>query len=585
MFGNTSLALLLALAVCYNKSVGEIRVSLKIFGVKVMGAFYRITRFALILVMMIAILGAFPVNASETVRPEVRALWVDAFNPGFKTPAQVDKLIKDSLDANINTLIVQVRRRGDSYYNNSIEPRTEDPELTPGFDVLQYLIEKAHANQIEVHAWLNTLVAWNSAIPPKDPNHEWNLHGDRSTAKETWVSYYRVFNDTDKKWSGKLHSSYYLDPGNPAVIDYTTAVYLNVVKNYDVDGIHLDYSRYAGTGWGYNPTSVARYNAQYGTTGLPEPDDPRWAQWRREQTANLMRKIYLKAIAIKPRLKVSSAVVTWGEGPVAEGDWEKSRTYTRVYQDWRSWLQEGIVDLVIPMNYYSEWNPDQQNWYNQWIEWEKDHQYGRQIVIGPGIFMQYIEQSLDQIRRAQEPSALGNTAVGVALYSYGASNLYSSNDFKETIASRGLIRHPYRFIPETNNWFFQLLSQGGGYQDPVSNQRIDTKPVFPTRAPIPEMPWKLNPVNGYLMGELSDTDGKVHDHLKVTVESVNAPDDLQIHREVYTDGSGWFGLAELPPGEYHISMDKEGFAGEIAGNVLIQPGRVSEVDFGQDKVD
>ena len=286
-----------------------------------MGIFNRFRKLVLLGLVMFLLLVNIPVKADDT-KPEIRALWVDAFRPGFKTPEQVDKLVEDALNANLNTLIVQVRRRGDAYYNKSIEPRTEDPELTPGFDALQYLIEKAHANRIEVHAWLNTLVAWNNEIPPQDPNHVWNLHGPKVKAEETWVSYYRVYNSAAKKWSGKLHSSFYLDPGNPQVVDYTTDIYLNVVKNYDVDGIHLDYSRYAGTGWGYNPTSVARYNARFGTSGLPEPDDPRWAAWRREQTANLMRKIYLKSIALKPNLKVSSAVITWGEGPVAEGDWE-----------------------------------------------------------------------------------------------------------------------------------------------------------------------------------------------------------------------------------------------------------------------
>lgn len=530
-------------------------------------------------VVILFLAGDLPVKAAATVRPEVRALWVDAFRPGFKTPEQVDKLIEDALNANLNTLIVQVRRRGDAYYNKSIEPRTEDPELAPGFDALQYIIEKAHANQIEVHAWLNTLVAWNNDLPPQDPNHVWNLHGPKVKAEETWVSYYRVYNNNTKKWSEKLYPSFYLDPGNPEVVDYTTAVYLNVVKNYDVDGIHLDYSRYAGTGWGYNPTSVARYNARFGTSGLPDPDDPRWAAWRREQTANLMRKIYLTAIALKPNLKVSSAVITWGEGPVTEGDWEKSRAYTQVYQDWRNWLEEGIIDLAIPMNYYHEWHPNQQTWYNQWIEWEKDHQYERQIVIGPGIFMQYIEQSLAQIRRALEPSSLGNKAAGVSLYAYGASNLYSSNDFKETVASRGYIRHPYRFIPETNDWFFQLLSQGGGYIDPVLNKHIETTPVFPERAPVPDMPWKSKPVKGFLMGQVSDPGGSVLDHLKVIVESVSLTEAQPIYREVFTDGSGWFGLAELPPGEYLVSIDQGNFIGATAQKVLIQPGRVSEVVF------
>ncbi|MGE5604321.1 MAG: family 10 glycosylhydrolase [Bacteroidota bacterium] len=183
-----------------------------------MGVFKRFINFALIGLVISICSGAFPIKADEIVKPEVRALWVDAFRPGFKTPEQVDKLVEDALYANLNTLIVQVRRRGDAYYNSSIEPRTEDPELALGFDALQYLIEKAHANRIEVHAWLNTLVAWNNDLPPQDPNHVWNLHGPKVKAEETWVSYYRVYNDNAKKWSEKLHSSFYLDPGNPEVV-------------------------------------------------------------------------------------------------------------------------------------------------------------------------------------------------------------------------------------------------------------------------------------------------------------------------------------------------------------------------------
>ena len=92
-------------------------------------------------------IGRFSHQADDwpEVQPEVRALWVDAFRDGAKTPAQIDQLIQDALTGNINTLIVQVRRRGDAYYNRSLEPRTEDPVLPPGFDALQYLIEKAHA--------------------------------------------------------------------------------------------------------------------------------------------------------------------------------------------------------------------------------------------------------------------------------------------------------------------------------------------------------------------------------------------------------------------------------------------------------
>jgi uncharacterized lipoprotein YddW (UPF0748 family) len=533
--------------------------------------------------LLFAFTGHLPIRAETSNRPEVRALWVDAFRDGIKTPAQVDQLIQDSLKANINTLIVQVRRRGDAYYNKSIEPRTEDPALQPGFDALQDLIEKAHAHNIEVHAWLNTLVAWNSPTPPHDPNHVWNLHGPNATGRNNWISYSRTYNKASKKWSDTLTSSYYLDPGHPDVVDYTVNVYLNVIKNYNVDGIHLDYSRYAAQAWGYNQTGVARFNARYGTTGMPDPDDPRWLAWRREQTANLIRKIYLNAIAIKPNIKVSSAVITWGDGPVNEEDWTTSRAYRDVCQDWQGWLQEGIIDMVIPMNYFPEWSTKHQLWYNRWIEWEKNHQFNRQIVIGPGALSQYIEDSLEQIRRAQAPSAQGNYAAGVCLFAYGASHLYSCDDFKEPGAGKGFPRQPYTFMPETNGWLYPLLSSEGGYTDPLTHAYIPTRPVFPSPAAIPDMPWKSKPTKGYLMGTVTDSAGNVYDHLKITVVALDPipaePNGKETTRETYTDGSSWFGLAELPPGNYRISIESSDRLGFKPITVSILAGMVNSVNL------
>src|SRR3954465_577706 len=88
--------------------------------------------------------GLVPVSAETLDPPELRAVWVDAFHDGFKTPQQVDDLVAWARRANVNALFVQVRRRGDAYYLKSFEPRTEDPDLTPGFDALQYLLDKAH---------------------------------------------------------------------------------------------------------------------------------------------------------------------------------------------------------------------------------------------------------------------------------------------------------------------------------------------------------------------------------------------------------------------------------------------------------
>src|SRR4029077_5547079 len=99
--------------------------------------------------------------------PEYRALWVDAFHDGIKSPAQVEKLVADAHRANINALIVQVRPRGASYFNIPDEPRATDIQGAADFDPLEYVIRLAHAAtpRIEVHAWLNTFfVGYTSTV-------------------------------------------------------------------------------------------------------------------------------------------------------------------------------------------------------------------------------------------------------------------------------------------------------------------------------------------------------------------------------------------------------------------------------------
>ena len=93
---------------------------------------------------------------------------------------------------------------------------------------------------------------------------------------------------------------YYLDPGNPGRGAVVVNQVVSVVKNYAVDGVHLDFIRYVGINWGYNPTSVTRFNARYNRTGTPASDDAQWSQWRRDQVTRVVRRIWLEATADQP---------------------------------------------------------------------------------------------------------------------------------------------------------------------------------------------------------------------------------------------------------------------------------------------
>jgi uncharacterized lipoprotein YddW (UPF0748 family) len=358
-----------------------------------------------------------PVSAETVDPPELRAVWVDAFHDGFKTPQQVDDLLAWARAANLNALFVQMRRRGDAYFSKSIEPRSEDPDFAPGFDALQYLIERAHSGPqpLQVHAWLATLPIWHVRdTPPLASNHPFNLRGLSAQSTDTWLMY----RDDGEAWAGTGASgTYYLDPGNPEVQSYTTEIYLNVLRNYDVDGIHLDQVRYFEGDplrWGYNPSSVARFNQQLGRDrgSQPTPTDPQWVAWRRDQVTALVRRIYLAAKRYKPNVAVTAAVVTWGRGPQSPNDWERQPPYAAVLQDWRAWLQEGILDYALPMDYYRE-STEQGAWFDAWTQWQIGNPGMRGVVFGLGNYLNTADGALAQLGRAR---TLGG--LGIALYSY-----------------------------------------------------------------------------------------------------------------------------------------------------------------------
>ena len=377
-----------------------------------------------------------PLVAADGPAPEFRGLWVDAYREGFKSPEQVDRLLLDARRANINALLVQVRKRGDALYLRSLEPRTEDPDLVPGFDPLAYLIERAHNDgpRVEIHAWVTTTTIWGSeGKKPADPRHAFNQHGAGAPGREDWLSR----REDGATWS----RGYFLDPGHPDAAKYTTDVMLNLVREYDLDGLHLDYIRYPeradGLSWGYNETAIAEFNQQTGRTGRPAGNDPAWTQWRRDRVTQLVRGIYQGALAIKPNVRISAAVIPWGDGPKTDADWQKTAAYSSVYQDWRSWLEEGIVDQVMPMNYFRE-SANQGAWFDRWVAWQRDHGYGRQVIPAVALYLNDPAESIAQIKRALTATSPNGTKVaGVALYSYAATQRSTAGDDTVTTRAQG----------------------------------------------------------------------------------------------------------------------------------------------------
>ncbi|MDQ6691951.1 MAG: family 10 glycosylhydrolase [Candidatus Dormibacteraeota bacterium] len=407
--------------------------------------------------------------------PEYRALWVDAFHEGFKNPRQVDQLISRAHRGHLNALFVQVRKQGDAYFRRGVEPMAEDIDLPQRpFDPLAYLIRRAHSANppLEVHAWLNTFYVSKSS-------EVYQVHGS------DWGN---------KTYAGDVGG--FLDPGVPAVRDYTHEVFMQVVRNYRIDGIHMDFVRYPDGGdWGYSQVAVDRFNHATGHTGKPKPDDHGWEQWRRDQVTTFVRELHEDIARTWPRVKLSGALIAYGKGPESDEEWRSSRTYTEVYQDWARWFADGYLDLGLTMNYDRDSSPKQQGWFRAWTAWEKDHQGRGALVVGIGAFLNYPEDTIAQIRAAMEPTAKGRRPAGIAIYSYASTSLYGTDDFYLSPGDQGYLpRQPYapssdpKVLLERakafNEWFYTALSSPTTYQDPALG-KVSTTPVFLGPAPLP----------------------------------------------------------------------------------------------------
>ena len=434
-----------------------------------------IRRAAALVLALAAFLPASSTPAqAASAPPQYRALWVDAFHDGMKSPAQVEKLVADTKRANLNTLIVQVRKRGDAYFNHSIEPRATDISGPSDFDPLEYLLRLAHGStpRIEVHAWVNVYFAGETSLVYTTQGDQWGTRANDGA------------------------SSGFLDPGVPEVGIYLQRIFVDLARNYDIDGLHLDYVRYPGVTWGYSPSAIGLYMLQTGATRTPGPADPNWQAWRRARVTGFVRDLSHELKQEKPSLKLSGALICYGGGPADAAGWIYTSAYSSVFQDWRNWLIKGYLDFGVTMNYDSDWSTREKAWFDRWLGFDKDSGFANRVVIGVGAFLNYPEDTLAQIRRVLAASTGGNRVLGVAIYSYASTSVYGSDDFYgSTDLAGGLPRQPYSGgikdqaglaarARTFNDSFMTQLSHPDFYRD-VKLGWVGTQPVFTQAASVP----------------------------------------------------------------------------------------------------
>jgi uncharacterized lipoprotein YddW (UPF0748 family) len=275
---------------------------------------------------------------------EFRAVWIATVdNIDFPTQknlsieAQKTEIIKDlelAESLRMNAVIFQVRPMCDALYDSRIEPWSEFLTGRMGraqkFDPLKFIIEEAHQRGILVHAWFNPYRAYHPAANTVSPNH---------------ITKRRP--DLVRKYGNYL----WLDPGDAEVRKYSLSVVLDVVRRYDIDGVHFDDYFYP-----YPEKDAAGGKIEF-------PDDKNWQEyqeierklntqrsrriiatrdeWRREHVNDFIETVGREIKRIKPE-------VMYGISPFGV----EEINFTELYADAEKWLKDGTVDYLVPQLYW-----------------------------------------------------------------------------------------------------------------------------------------------------------------------------------------------------------------------------------------
>ncbi len=375
---------------------------------------------AAILYQCLVHLGQVPPIASnyvvqriETVtvahRREFRAAWISAVwnldwpsKPGLTMEQQQAELIAllDRLQGmNFNAVIFQVRPEGDALYASNLEPwshwLTGSQGRAPGYDPLAFAISQCHQRRMELHAWFNPYRARTTDKTVFTANH--------IAATHAHVVYL---------WGRQL----WMDPGAKVVQDRTFNVILDVVRRYDLDGVHLDDYFYPYPVVGQNfpdGKTYGAYQASGGTLAL--------ADWRRDNVNQMVRRLALGIRATKPQVKFGISpfgIYRPGQPPGIRG----LDAYSELYADALTWLREGWVDYLAPQLYWKIEAPGQS--YPALMDWwAANNPQQRHLYMGNNLGqLDGKEWTLAEIERQVELTrqALPKLVLGNIFFSMGA---------------------------------------------------------------------------------------------------------------------------------------------------------------------
>jgi uncharacterized lipoprotein YddW (UPF0748 family) len=370
---------------------------------------------------------------------EFRSTWVITWEyiSSSSTVEQNKARIREILDnhkkANMTSVLFQVRQSGTAYYPSSYEPWGYYAGYTnPGFDPLKYAIEEAHKRGLELHAWFNTFsVSSTQAGTIANQHPEWICRDQEGTAMTSYMA---------------------ASPGLKAVRDYTLNVAMEIVRNYDIDGLHLDYIRwneYSSDDMINTSTQLMQetkldgfisentikkltstksssrflYDIEHPfSAGIPVGFTS-WEAWWRASVTEFVHALHDSIQTVKPWVRLSPAAL----GKYRLGGASGWNGYYVVFQDAALWFNQGYIDQLTPMHYH--WLTGNDLFNELTSDWEpyiqQGIQDGRLYSCGPGSYLldenNLWSNHIGIVNRARDKSWVD----GFQFFSYGTWKDYN----------------------------------------------------------------------------------------------------------------------------------------------------------------
>lgn len=329
----------------------------------------------------------------------------------------IDEMIQFAVLNRFNNIVIQVRGRGDAFYNSKFVPKSSLIKDLD-FDPLAYVLPAAKEKGLKVHVWLNTYLLWSSSVKPIQNEHLANT-------KIEWIDHNQLQNKSlkelliDNKNRKNGFEGIYLSPGHPNVNIYLLKVFKELVDEYDIDGIHLDYIRLHDQGYGKNPYAIANFrkynnsNNQIDALSLDQYSSQEWNDFLRKSITELVSDTKDMIMLSNSRIELSAAV--------------KPSLYEareRFSQEWDVWLVAGYLDKAFVMNYAADLKIFAANIDIMYDNLPK--KYRDRVVVGIATYNQSAEEALTKVKYAKV-----TRFSSVAFFSY--NSLAQSKAYFQTI--------------------------------------------------------------------------------------------------------------------------------------------------------